>query len=442
MNNPKTGLVALASRFESGGQRSDELVSSISKALTGKGITVVNASRVVWDAADAIQVCNELKKAGIGSLILIDVTWVTDSLKYIFINEFKVPVLFWAVPYTETFSIGCVQHFGAILKNQGIPYQYVYGLTESGEAVEKAVQVARLGQVINSVKGMRLALIGPRQTWRVAGPQDMTNEEWEFSRKFGVTILHIEMDEVLDAAEKISDTDAEDALKNLASRTGNSLADKAAMLRMAKVYLSTKNLIKNYCLDAIAAECYPQFGGQMNLPSSWLADEGFVVDTEGDISHAVLMYVLNKFAGGGATALGEVGSFKDDILSIAHEGSTAHSLAADISKVQISPSGESGAFVGLPLKPMDPVTVTSFAGSAGKYKMLISLGNTLEATKEEWTTGGSKLLVKLRIGGDAGKTVNAMMEAGLDHHLLIKEGDYTSLLELFCDYLGIEKAYV
>lgn len=49
------------------------------------------------------------------------------------------------------------------------------------------------------------ALVGPRQTWRVAGPQDTTNEEWEFSEKFGVTLVHIEMEEIMEAAEKISE---------------------------------------------------------------------------------------------------------------------------------------------------------------------------------------------------------------------------------------------
>ncbi len=44
-----------------------------------------------------------------------------DSLSYILVNKVKVPTALWAVPYTETFALGCVQHMGATLKMQNIP---------------------------------------------------------------------------------------------------------------------------------------------------------------------------------------------------------------------------------------------------------------------------------------------------------------------------------
>lgn len=87
------------------------------------------------------------------------------------------------------------------------------------------------------------------------------------------------------------------------------------MLHMTKVYMSVKEAVKRYSLDALAAECYPFYSGEMNLPSSWLADEGIILDTEGDIGHTMVMYMLNLAAKGGATALGEVGSI-DDKMSI------------------------------------------------------------------------------------------------------------------------------
>ncbi|MCA5960873.1 hypothetical protein LC724_11230 [Blautia sp. RD014234] len=116
------------------------------------------------------------------ALVIVEVTWIMDSMQYIFMNELQIPTIFWAVPYTETFSIGCVQHFGSILKGQGIEYEYVYGLPEDEAPAGRVKAAAQASQVIRAVKGMRLALVGPRQTWRVAGPQDMSAEEWEFSK--------------------------------------------------------------------------------------------------------------------------------------------------------------------------------------------------------------------------------------------------------------------
>lgn len=441
----KTALVVVASQYESGGQRAEELISAAAEALTKKDITPVVGSKVVWDAADAIDVCKEFKAQGVDSLTVILSTWVTDSLLYVLVHEMQIPVVFWAVPYTETFSIGCVQHFGSALTTHGIPYDYVYGLPADEAVVDKAAKIAEAGRIIKAVKNMKLALVGPRQTWRVAGPQDTTNEEWEFSDKFGTTLVHIEMEEIMELADSIADEEAKETYKCLQKRTGKVLPDEETMLHMTKVYMAVKKTVERYSLDALAAECYPFFSGQMNLPSSWLADEGIILDTEGDIGHTLVMYMLNLAAKGGATALGEVGSMDDvnNILALAHEGSTAHSLAAGVDKVQISPSGEKGCFVGLALRPMEQVTVSSIQGNGRDgYQILVASGSVAEATEQEWIDGGEKLLVKLAIDQKASVAVDKLMKAGMDHHLLVKEGDYTEMLSLLCKYLKVKKVTI
>lgn len=441
MNQPRVGVIGVTCEFESGGQRAEELLGAVQKTLTEQGMDVIRAEKTAWDAADAVDICKQLKRESLDALVIVEVTWIMDSMQYIFINELQVPTVFWAVPYTETFSIGCVQHFGSILKGQGYEYDYVYGLPDNKAAAEKVKAVAETGQIIKAVRGMRLALVGPRQTWRVAGPQDMSMEEWEFSKKFGVTLVHIEMSEIIQRAEAVADETAQETLKCLSKRTGKVLAEEETMLYMAKVYLAVKEVIKRYSLDAMAAECYPMFSGLMNLTSSWLADEGMIVDTEGDIGHTLVMYILNMAAKGGACALGEVGSMDDvdNILALAHEGSTAHSLAESLDKVQISPSGEKGTFVGVPLKRMENVTISSIVGCRGNYKLLVEQADVIAATREEWVEGGEKLLVKLHVADKASRVVDKLMETGMDHHLIVKEGNYTEVMTAVCKYFGIEK---
>ncbi len=441
MNLPRVGLVGVTCRYESGGQRAEELLSGIRQALEKQNVEVVPAKKVAWDTADAIDVCKQLKTENLDALVIVEVTWIMDSMQYIFINELQIPTVFWAVPYTETFSIGCVQHFGSILKGQGLEYEYVYGMPGEEGLAAKVKTVAEAGRIMKAVRGMRLALVGPRQTWRVAGPQDMSIEEWEFSKKFGVTLVHVEMSEITGIAETISDAEAEEKWNSLSKRTGKVLADKETMLYMAKIYMATKKIIEKYSLDAMAAECYPMYSGLMNLTSSWLADENVIVDTEGDIAHTMVMYMLNLAAKGGACALGEVGSMDDtnNILSLAHEGSTAHSLAENFDKVQISPSGEKGTFVGVPLKTMEHVTVSSIVGSKGDYKLLVEDGDVVEPSREEWVEGGEKLLVKLHMEEKASSVVDKLMEKGMDHHLIVKEGNHTAVMSAICKYWGIEK---
>ncbi|MBS1484997.1 MAG: hypothetical protein HP059_17965, partial [Clostridium sp.] len=274
MKKIKIGLAAVASPVESGGERGDDLLARARKAMTAAGMEVVVYPELIWDAAAALEACDTFKKENVNSLVIMDITWVIDSMKYIFTTKLQVPTVFWAVPYTETFSIGCIQHYGSILKAMGYTYDYVYGLPEDQAVIEGIESYAKVGAAVDNAKDMVIGLMGPRQTWRVCGPQDMSKEEWDFTKKTGVTFVHIEMEEVTDRAAAISDEEAEKTLAELMKRSGKSVADKKALVYMAKVYMATKEVIAKYHLTYVAAECYPNYGGLMNLVSSWMADEG------------------------------------------------------------------------------------------------------------------------------------------------------------------------
>lgn len=441
MKDVKIGLVAVASPFESGGQRGDDLLARAKKEMEKAGMSVVVYPDLIWDAAAAMDACEKLKAAGVNSLVVMDITWVLDSMKYIFTTQLQMPTVYWAVPYTETFSIGCIQHYGSILKAMGFTFEYVYGLPEDKEVLDGIRSYAKVGVAVAATKKLVIGLIGPRQTWRVAGSQDMTKEEWDFTKKTGITILHIEMEEITAIAEKISDADAKKTLDALKSRTAKSVASEKAMLYMAKVYSATKEIVARYKLTAAAAECYPSYSGLMNLVSSWLADEGFILDTEGDIGHTYVIHLFNTLAGGGVVALGEAGSIdaKRNIIPVAHEGSTAMSLADSLDRAQINASGERGAFVGVPIKAMPTVTVSAIVGNGGNYKLFIAKGRTLNVTHDEWVQGGSKLLANLQFDVEARSVIDQLIRGGMDHHFVIKEGDYTKELSQLCDYMGYEQ---
>jgi L-fucose isomerase-like protein len=440
MNKPKVALVAMASRFESGGQRTEEILKGAIKYLEKSGLEVKAYQETVWDPADAFAAVDYFSTQQPDLLVLLHITWVLDSLPYIFINNLKCPVILWGIPYPETFSIGCVQHFGSILWEHGFNYKYVYGLPENADLIKEINRYATTAKLYKKLSSLRIALIGPRQTWRVAGSQDMTSEEWEFSKKFGVTIIHLEMDEVLERAKKQEKSVAEQTLLKFKKeqRMGKAIAGEENLLYAAKVYLAIKEIFQHYTLDAAAAECYPKFSGLINLPSSWLADEGIVLDTEGDIGHAVLMTILNQLKPG-PTALAEIGSIKGNIIYLAHEGSSAHSITEDISKVQISPSGDLGTFVGTPLKAMPEVTMVDLCGRENTYRMLVAKVSTEEVTHQEWVDGGSKFFAKVNLGANALDKFNLMLAEGVDHHFLLKEGDLVGELTGLCHLLKIRR---
>lgn len=442
MTKPKVAVVVVASRFESGGERAPDVLEKAKKRLTASGLEVIASPRIVWDAADALEAAGALAAAGPDLLVIIHATWVQDSLQYLFVNTVHCPLLLWAVPYTETFSLGCVQHFGSILSEIGIPFRYVYGLPNDRTLVSVVRDYALAAGAYRALKHSRVALIGPRQTWRAAGPQDMSIEEWGLSRTFGMTIVHVEMEELLAKAAEQTDAAAVDVLKEMRAkrRLGKTVADEGRLLYAAKVYLGVKELFGRYGLTSAAAECYPQYAGLVNLPSSWLADEGIVLDTEGDIGHSMLMEIMNLLSPG-ATALAEVGSIdkRSNSLELAHEGSSAHSLAENPSKVSILPGGDKGTVVGFPFKAMPRVTVADLCGQAGTYRLFATLARSQRVPTQAWVRAGSKFMARLSFGIGAQEVLERMIDGGVDHHLLLHEGDLQGHLRDLCELWGIDQ---
>ena len=437
----KIALVGAANRFESGGERGESLIRSAEDQLSKNGAQIIEADKMIWDAEDAVNVIDQFIENSPDILVILHVTWVCDTIQYMFVNSLDCPVVLWAVPYTETFSAGCIQHFGSILHQNGYHYDFVYGLPDDRSVIDKIVKHAKIAAVVKSLKKSRIALLGPRQTWRVANSQDMVKEEWDFSRKFGTTIVHIEMTEVQSLTRNFSDKDADDVIEEMRSsgRLGTVKTSDLRLKEAAKNYLAVKELSQRYRLTAAAAECYPLFCGMMNLPSSWLADEGFILDTEGDIGHTYLMTALSQMGHAGPIALAEIGAINQEqsALDLAHEGSTAHSLAEDPSLVVIDDGGD-GIKVGLPYKPLPLVTAAHMVGSSGSYRMMIFQCASGGIEHNEWVQGGSKLMARLTVP-EPMELFGKMIKHGIDHHILIKEGDVLDELVCFCDYLGIEK---
>lgn len=439
MTKTKIGLMVVASRFESGGERAEELARGAQEMLIKEGYDVQAATKTVWDPADALAETTRIAKGEPDLLLVIHASWVLDSLQYILANTAKCPLVLWAVPYTETFSLACVQHFSSVLRQHGLTCNHLYGLPEDKNLVAELAVYATAARAYQAVKRARIALLGPRQTWRVASSQDMTSEEWDFTKTFGITIVHIEMEELLSVAKAQTEEAAVMALAEMRSsgRLIKPLADDERLLQSARVYLGVKQLSARYGLNAVAAECYPNYIGLTNLPASWLADEGFVLETEGDIGHTTVILALNEIAPG-ITALAEASSYDiaQDSVYLAHGGSSAHSLAEDLSRVHIPLNGK---FVGLPFKPAPIVTLAGLCGLAGNYRMTVATGAIESASQKEWEAAGNRFMAKFRPVGGALAFVKRMLAAGTDHHVLIREGDLTPQLGFFCDLFGLEK---
>lgn len=442
MRKPNVAVIAVANRFESGGERGDDMLNRADRALAVAGMETIKADRMIWDTADALAVVDVLKDRKPDLLVIIHASWVQDSVQYLFVNNISCPVVLWAVPYMETYSLGCVQHFASIMTENGLTFRHVSGLPEDAGLIEEIAGFAASAAIAADVHEMRIGLIGPRDTWRTAGAQDMVQDEWDFSNTFGTTIVHVEIDELIDLADAQDAGAASETLAAMrsAGRIGAVEVDDARLERAARIYRASKVLFERYGLAGATAECYPRHGGLVNLASAWLADEGIILDSEGDIGHTLLLNVLYRLGTLGPAALSEAGGIDEsrNCLYLDHEGSSSFSLAEDPARAVIQECGD-GSLVGFPFKPLPLVTYCDLSGSGGFYRMLIATGSTAAAEPEKWEEIGRLLLIKAQVDGSAREFFDGMIANGIDHHILVKPGDVTCGLRDFCDLFDVQK---
>ncbi len=433
------GVAVAANAAELGGDRAQELSAALCESLRRNGLDYIPAERVIWNSADALSVTRRFNAAGVDLVALIHASWLMDNIQYLVYNSSACPVVLLSVPYIETFSMASVQHFAATLRRSGKFCRTISAPLESDEAALALKDAALGAAAAKAVRNAVVGSIGPRQTWRTAGAQDMTYDEWDLTNKFGALVVHIENSEWRETIAAQSDEAAARVLAELKAdgRLKLELSDEHLILS-CKSYLAIKALRDKYGLTCAAAQCYPEFGGMSNLAACLLADEGFVLDTEGDISHALMMTALNTMDGK-ASALCECGTVDDanGVLYLSHEGSTALSKLPAGGTAYIQECGE-GVMIGFLLRGDSELTVLDFSGQAGRYRSVVTRASLAQCPDSALVDNLYRFTAALRPRCLPSELYSRLIAAGSDHHFILKSGDLTGAISAMNDLLGVE----
>ncbi len=437
-NKAKVGIVTVASKVESGGQRGDEITQKASQRLKDAGLDVAVPGFTVWSAEEAQKAVRMLKAAEIDLLVTIHCTWVVDALQFQLVKGLQVPVMLWALPYSETFSLASVQHFGSILHHNDIFYRWCYGLPDDKKIIAEVTNLAGICRAARVYRSVNIGLAGPRPTWRLGGPQDMVYDEWDISNSLGINVIHIEMDDLMARIEKQKAEQAGEVIRQMkaARRYGKMEVGEERIQHSAKVYLAAKEILQQYDLAGMAVECYPYYGGLVNLASSWLADEDIILDPEGDVGHTMLCGLMNELAPGKPVGLAEmvIADWDKDQITLRHEGSAAHSLAEDPSKVEVIPAGDGvGTIVQFPMRLMPQATAASMCGRDGVYDLFTARLSIERISQEAWQAAGGNFQACAKAPEGIRTVVSNAFKYGMDHHWLLKEGDLVEALATVAD---------
>lgn len=172
---------------------------------------------------------------------------------------------------------------------------------------------AGICRVVNGLRHARIGAIGARP----AGFQTVRASE-KLLQKSGITVVPVDLSEILGAARKIEDTDAE-LLKKLEeikcyAAVPKEYSDKLVL--QAKFGVAVERLIEANQIDAVAVQCWDSleqnYGCAACVTMSMLGEKLLPAACEVDIAGAVSMYALTLAAQGQSALLDWNNNFAED----------------------------------------------------------------------------------------------------------------------------------
>ena len=172
---------------------------------------------------------------------------------------------------------------------------------------------AGICRVVNGLRHARVGAIGARP----AGFQTVRASE-KLLQKSGITVVPVDLSEILGAARKIEDTDVE-LLKKLEEIKCYAVVPKEyndKLVLQAKFGVAVERWIEANQIDAVAVQCWDSleqnYGCAACVTMSMLGEKLLPAACEVDIAGAVSMYALTLAAQGQSTLLDWNNNFAED----------------------------------------------------------------------------------------------------------------------------------
>lgn len=172
---------------------------------------------------------------------------------------------------------------------------------------------AGICRVVNGLRHARIGAIGARP----AGFQTVRASE-KLLRKSGITVVPVDLSEILGAARKIEDTDVE-LLKKLEEIKCYAVVPKEysdKLVLQAKFGVAVERWIEANQIDAVAVQCWDSleqnYGCAACVTMSMLGEKLLPAACEVDIAGAVSMYALTLAAQGQSALLDWNNNFAED----------------------------------------------------------------------------------------------------------------------------------
>ena len=301
---------------------------------------------------------------------------------------------------------------------------------------------AGICRVVNGLRHARIGAIGARP----AGFQTVRASE-KLLQKSGITVVPVDLSEILGAARKIEDTDAE-LLKKLEeikcyAAVPKEYSDKLVL--QAKFGVAVERWIEANQIDAVAVQCWDSleqnYGCAACVTMSMLGEKLLPAACEVDIAGAVSMYALTLAAQGQSALLDWNNNFAEDRYKCVctHCGNFPKSFVRNDLKLgtlgvlgrTLGKVNTFGAVYGKVTKGDFTFFRISTDDTKGAIKAYLGTG---EITDDPYGMDGCIAVTKVN---NLQTLMKYICKNGFEHHVAMVRNDVKEILnEAIEDYLG------
>jgi L-fucose isomerase-like protein len=381
--------------------------------------------------------------------ILLCATFADASVAEAAFGDARGPVILWAVPdpapLGERLNLNslCGANLAAhALVRRGVPVRLVYGDPEE-RAVRDALGRAlrgELGAVAPAPNGHRPVADGREVAPALEGlrgraigvvgdaPPGFTTCEYDrawLRERLGLEVRRLDLRAAFARILGASDGASRSEVAAAAAEAPSLLRLPApAVLRMGSTVAALGSWADEVHVQAVAVRCWPEFPMSLGLcPCSALgrlAARGLATACEADVNGAATMLLLR--------ALGAADVYLADLVRVDepanmvtfwHCGLAPVDLAAERreAKHDLHCNRGIGVAGNFALRP-GRVTVARVSWSGDRYRLVLAGGEGVPAPNR--FKGNS---LDVRLDGDAGRAVRALIEAGIEHHTVLAWGE-------------------
>jgi L-arabinose isomerase len=425
---------------------------SLKNWLAGQG-HVVDA-KLVGDVGAAQRANNLFKTEQVDVLVLYEFGFTLATTFMALMRGLdKVPVVFWNTQIKRRMehdmefgtvmannSVSSIPHSTNVLFQANHPFAVITGDLADASAARRFKQIFTAVKAKKKLSQARIGSIG----YPYPGMATITINETEFSRYFGVEVVHVNPFNIGKAHRAADRARTEEALKILKSRFAVSGLGDDELTRSAAFYAAFQDVIKEERLDAFALLCTllileEDLGVAPCFALSLLSEQGIHTTCEGDIPSAAAMIIAQEIAGNAHFSEFYMMDMERELVLMGHCGYGNCALANKKHQPRIVPQpcfpgpGGRGAALEYTMAPGD-ITVISVTSAPPGFKLIAVEAECVDI--EAFRIGCPQVVFRFK-NHSLAEGVERYCKAGGAHHMAVCQGIVTEELSLLAEMLNV-----